>query len=88
MYEIMLMGEKMKKEKTKLTGKKIIKRIIIALIIILIVVAACFGIYKLYQNYITKKATEHDWIADHVSFNYNNDIGKNVITVNKNKHIS
>ena len=88
MYEIILVGEKMKKEKKNKIGKKLIKRIVITVIVLLVVVAAGFGIYKLYQSYITEKATEHDWIADHVAFNRNNDIGDNVITVNKNKHIS
>lgn len=78
----------MKKEKKNKIGKKLIKRIVITVIVLLVVVAAGFGIYKLYQSYITEKATEHDWIADHVAFNRNNDIGDNVITVNKNKHIS
>ena len=78
----------MKKEKKNKIGKKLIKRIVITVIVLLVVVAAGFGIYKLYQSYITENATEHDWIADHVAFNRNNDIGDNVITVNKNKHIS
>lgn len=87
----MALGEMMKKEKKKISSKinkNIVKKVVLVIIVLMVAIAAGFGIYKLYQNYITEKATEYDWIAAHVSFNRNNNIGNNVITVNKNDHIS
>lgn len=81
----MLVGEIMKKEKNV---KKIIKIIVLIILGLLIITGISFGVYKLYQSYITEKATDRDWIASHVSLKNSNDIGENVLTVSKNKHIS